>query len=303
MPIDLKKLRHVVEVSRSEGITLAAQNLFITQSALTRSIADIESELNLKLFQRTPRGVLTTDAGKLFVSEAQQILDSFENLLSNLGGHRDLEAGHLRIAFASATFQQFISSSIKKLVHAYPGLNVSLIAGLGESLVPRLASGELDILFGTARNLGRWSELDVEVLKDLQCKIMIRHGHPLTKLKAITALDVLKYPAVQAASVERASSEIRGIYSKHGLPPRDPQYVCLDFEMLKGIVASSDAFSPVFSVSSDFGHLEKNFTLIDNTIEMPEQQLVLATFRNRANTPVVDVFAELVRAALNSDSH
>ena len=62
--LETKRLRYIVEVSKSGSITTAAETLSITQSALSQNIAEVEDVLGVKLFNRLPRGVLLTEAGR-----------------------------------------------------------------------------------------------------------------------------------------------------------------------------------------------------------------------------------------------
>ena len=76
MNIDIRKIRHVLEVAHYESITTAAEFLCISQSALTRSIADVEQQLGVQLFLRVRRGVRLTEAGQVFVGEARWVVKS-----------------------------------------------------------------------------------------------------------------------------------------------------------------------------------------------------------------------------------
>lgn len=295
MAVDLRKLRNAIEVSNSGSITLAARNLFITQSALTRSISDLEAELGVLLFQRTPKGVLTTDVGREFVIKAQRIVASVDELIDGLTDYRELRSGRLRLGFASAMFQRLVAPSLMKLIRAHPGLGVELFSDTGEKLVPKLVSGEIDLLLGTERHLTRWAELSVQILTDLHCKLMVRPEHPLTSAKKLTPQEVLQYPVVQASFVEYSASEVRSIYSLHNLEPRDPHYLCDDFDQVKGIVKNSDAFSLVFSTTGRFGSISNNFELLENVIGLPPQQLALATYSKRLASPAVTAFQETVQ--------
>ena len=99
---DLRKLRHVVGVARAGSFTAASNHLAITQSALTKSVAEVEHLLGVRLFQRLPRGVTLTEAGALFVPNAERILNDTQDLMTQLGDLQSLAAGHLRIGAAPA---------------------------------------------------------------------------------------------------------------------------------------------------------------------------------------------------------
>lgn len=298
MAVDLKKLRNAIEVANSGSITLAAQNLFISQSTLTRSIADLESDIGVQLFKRTPKGVIPTDAGREFVSKAKLIANAVDDLVAGAGAHRDLQAGRLRIGFASAMFQRIVMGSIAELVRGFPGLGVELSSGSGEQMVPLLVSGELDALVGRLAHLQRWAELEVTGVLDLHCKLMVRMGHPLLALDDITPHAVLAYPFVQSSAVELSVSDVRNLYSVHRLPPKDPHYLCEDFEQVSVIVENSDAFCVVFSPTGRFHQLAQKFTVLDNVIGVPQQTLAVATRTARPPSPAVQVFVETLCANL-----
>ena len=302
MTVDIRKLKYTVEVARSGSVTLAARNLNITQPALTRSIAEVEDILGLQLFQRSSKGLRTTEVGKEFVSRAQKIIYAFDDLISHLGDHGRLKTGRLRVGFASAIFQGFAASTLTEMIRRYPGIRIETLAGSGEDLVPMLVNDEVDILFGRAGHMERWSELQIERLSDLHCKIMVRKGHPLDRAQRPTAREVLAYPLAQAAVVEQASSEIRGLYSLHGLEPREPFYVSHDFNLIRRVVANSDAFSPVFNIADDFRRLSDRYVLFDNVIGLSQQTLAIATYKNKESAPPVSMFAEIAREKIGPTS-
>ena len=296
MNIDLRRMRHVVEIARAGGVSAAARALNITQPALTRSLAEVEAELGLALFHRTPRGVTVTDAGQVFVAGARKMLRDYDDLIGGMADHRDLTAGRLRIGFASSMFEHFVADAIARLVTDHPRLGMETMTGQVAELVPKLITGELDLLLGPSGHFDRWPELDQQALFDLHCRIIIRQGHALSKLgRPPTARELLACPQVQVASVDPASSHIHGLYAVHGLAPRDPFYVCHDFTMLKRIVANTDAFATVFNNRSAFGRLARDFVLLEDVIGMPALTFSLALHRDRAPGPAVQIFVDLLQ--------
>ncbi len=293
--IDLKKMRHVVEVARSEGITLAAHNLSITQSALTKSVADVEEELGVKLFQRLPRGVRLTDAGSDFVTTSKRILGDVDDLVDGIRDYRDFKAGNLRVGFSPGAFQKFFSIALVDFIGAYPQVRVEMYTGSAENHAPQLLSGELDLVFGTARQFRRWPELEITHLRDLCCKMMIRKNHPLTLQKSVKAEDLTHYPWIQSSSIEEIDSDLTRSLNSLGDKQFRPHYLCDDFDLVRDIVRKTDAASPVFGVDSDFTHLRKDFALLDNILELPTHTLSATTSRSRPLTPVAEKFVQYMQ--------
>ncbi|MBE7637492.1 LysR family transcriptional regulator [Sneathiella sp. P13V-1] len=297
--IDLKKMRHVVEVARSEGITLAAHNLSITQSALTRSVADVEEDLGVKLFQRLPRGVRLTDAGRDFVTTAKRILGDAEDLVEGIRDYRDLKAGKLRVGFSPGAFQKFFSPALMDFIGTHPQIQVEMYTGSAENHAPQLLSGELDLVFGTARQFRRWPELEILHLRDLHCKMMIRKDHPLTTQKKVKPENLTKYPWVQSSSIEEIDSDLTRSLNALGDKQFRPHYLCDDFDLVRDIVRRTDAASPVFGVDPAFTHLQKDFVLLDNILQLPTHTLSATKSRSRPLTPVAERFLQRIKNYLS----
>ena len=299
--IDLRKIRHVVEVAQSESITTAARKLSISQPALTRSIAHVEKQLGVQLFRRLRRGMRLTEAGQVFVEQARGVVKGVEDLFVNTEDYLNLKLGRLRIGVAPAAYQGFMAKTIAEMVSDYPGMRLEIVSGSAEQLAPRVIGGDLDLLWGAARPLFQWPELKVRVLRDFHYGFIIRKHHPLTRLKKITEADLLKYPISMPATVEPALVDIAQRYAPNGLPPVKPQYLTDDFEIVKIIVARTDAFSPMASLSPKFGDVRKDFVVLEDVVDMPPQQLAYALSKAKSTSPGVAAFVNSVEDTLARD--
>jgi DNA-binding transcriptional LysR family regulator len=292
--IDLKKIRHVVEVAHAESITTAAYTLSITQPALTRSIADVERQLGVLLFARMRRGMRLTEAGQVFVSQAQRVIKSVDDLLTNTQGYLNLKMGRLRIGVAPAGYEAYLNGVIATLVRTYPGIQLEIVPGSAAQLSPRVISGDLDLLWGAARPLKQWPELTHHIIQDLYCGFMIRSDHPLMQLNKIKEADLLKYPIVLPASVDSISIDISERYAPHKLPPMHPHYVTDDFELVKTLVRKTDAFAHFASLSPEVAKRQKGLVVLEGVVDLPPQQLAYALPIAKPRSPVIDVFIEIL---------
>src|SRR5512139_1815609 len=100
--VDLNRMRMVVEVARAEAITTAAQVLGLTQSAVSRGVAEVEAALGVRVFERLPRGIRLTDAGGRFVARATRLLAEVEDLVSEVREARARVAGRLRVGVTAS---------------------------------------------------------------------------------------------------------------------------------------------------------------------------------------------------------
>lgn len=293
--IDIKKLRYIVETARFESVTRAAGALHITQSALTRNIAEVEEDLGFQLFVRLSRGVHTTDAGASFVNNARQVVGDFETLLARADDYGALKTGRLRLGIAPAGFHRFVNMPIVEVARDNPGLTVEVITGSVRQLATRLSLGELDAMVGPMARLIQWPDLKVEALAQFHVAGIVRKNHPLLKKKKISEIDILKYPVVFPSTVETMETDMAALYAKNGLPPLKGRYISDDFDLTCELVKNTDAYAMFISLSSGFGDLGKRFHLLQNKIDMPPQKLALAICQSRSVTPAVNVFRNVAQ--------
>jgi DNA-binding transcriptional LysR family regulator len=146
--MELRQLRYAVAVAQRLSFTQAAAALSIAQPALSQQIAGLERELGVRLFERTNRRVLLTDAGRAFVSRAERILADVDRTAEEMTAF----AGGLRGRVVVGTYQSFAEYTLPKLLgrfHAqYPGIEIALREGMADDLLASLESNAIDVFIG-----------------------------------------------------------------------------------------------------------------------------------------------------------
>lgn len=141
-----KGKEYIYEVYKEKSFTKAAQNLYISQPALSAAIKKIENRIGCCIFDRSSKVVRLTDAGAEYIRAAETIMDielRFENYLSNLN---ELKTGRLSIG-ASNVFASFILPSIiTKFTDKYPMITINLIEAASAQLEELLFAGTLDFV-------------------------------------------------------------------------------------------------------------------------------------------------------------
>lgn len=296
--IDIRRMRTVLEVARAEAITAAAQTLGLTQSAVSRTVAEVEEALGQRLFDRLPRGIQLTDAGQRFVARARGVLAEFDDLMAEMNAPSTQLTGRLRLGIAATGAHA--TATIARFARNHPAVALETLHASEQTLCPRLAHGELDLVIGSSAYLRRWRELEITPLARLYFACMVRPGHPLAALAAPGEADVLAYPLILPESVELTYTSIAQRYAHHGLPLLKPHYVTNNLELVKLLVHTTDAFFPLLFPNEDFGGLGQEFLLLRDSIELPEQHLACARAAQRPRRRVAEVFEEALRAALGT---
>ena len=296
--IELRKLRHVIEVGTAGSISVAAGTIGISQPALSRSIALLEHQIGIQLFERVRRGTRLTDEGELFVTEAKKIIGNVEDLISNTEEYLSRKRGRLKIGVAPAGFQRFLSEPIQRMVKAYPGIRLEIISGSAEELTPKVIGGELDLIWGSSRPLSKWPELSVTFVGDLHTHCMVRKDHPLTKKKNLVERDLLVYPVILPASVEPPHIDLAQRYAPNRLPPLNAQYVTDDFELVCKIVSETNAFSLVSNPINNFDRLTDKYKIFPGLLKIPDQRLAIGVHKRKVSTPALETFKKCLDESL-----
>lgn len=142
----LEQLRTFLWVSRLGGVRKAAQEMNITQPAVSGRIAALEESLGTTLFERTHRGVSLTKQGVLLCDYAEKIADLVERIKSNVVPAESVNS-LLRIGVAETIVQSWLPAFLSSLYERYPNLNVEITVDLTVNLRQQLMERSLDLAF------------------------------------------------------------------------------------------------------------------------------------------------------------
>ncbi|MEQ8356358.1 MAG: LysR family transcriptional regulator [Kiloniellaceae bacterium] len=146
--MDLRHLRYFVAVAEEGHITRAAERLGIQQPPLSYQIKALETELEVQLFRRKPRGVDLTDAGQSLLNDARRILGEVEGALAKAQRTARGEQGRLAVGFtASAPFHPFVTGVIREFRDINPLVSLTLEESGTAELVADLKAERIDVAF------------------------------------------------------------------------------------------------------------------------------------------------------------
>ncbi len=242
--MNLSKLRYVVAVDREGSISGAARVLHITQSAVTKAVADVEADLALSLFDRRARGVVATAEGRDFIDRAARILSDMDQLVDDARTGRDSRDRVLRIGIAPPSLEGLMNRTIRHLVLHHETVRVHLRGTPFEAGMQLLRQGDLDTLIGPSRPLSAQTGFLSEALPPLRACIFARKGHPLSGRK-LQGRDIAAYPIITPDLSGPHVEPILDILNNLDGEPLRSLHVIENFPMASGIVERSDAVGTV----------------------------------------------------------
>lgn len=183
--MELRHLRYFIAVAREENVTRAALKLHVSQPALSRQVRDLEEELGFVLLQRTAKSVRLTEAGRVFLVEAQAVLDRVREAVERARAKAGRIEGNLHLGYAPSPSVEILPRVLRKFQTGFQGVRVILHDLSAEEMIARLHEGKLDLAL-TARP-------------------------PRKSLRGLRFVEVARYPFCVAVSPRHALAGARSV--------------------------------------------------------------------------------------------
>lgn len=146
--MEIRQLKAFLAIAEAKTFTAGARRVNVTQAAISMQIRQLEEEVGLQLFTRTPRRVILTEAGEYLLDRARKILREHDSALAEIAELGGVEYGRLRIGSASAEFAtQQLPNILHQLRSKFPNSELQVSAGTSQVLVDKIMHGEIDIAF------------------------------------------------------------------------------------------------------------------------------------------------------------
>jgi len=142
--IDIRHLEYFVEVARQKSFSKAATISHVSQSAISKMIKDLETELGTSLFNRTSKYVQLTDTGIIFLDQAQQVVIMFHNLTTEFENKIKMEKGKISIGLLPITSSTIFAELLGEFKKKYPQIEISLSEYGSKKVALAIQDGTLD---------------------------------------------------------------------------------------------------------------------------------------------------------------
>jgi DNA-binding transcriptional LysR family regulator len=196
--VELRQLEYFAAVARHRHFTRAAEELYVTQSALSQQVRRLEAELGLELLARGSRGVELTAAGADLLRHAESVIGTVAEARAEMDQHAGAERGLVRVA-AVAADAPGLADALVGFHRAHPGIRVALRHGSSREVGDLVATGAAEIaVAATADDPG-----DRTLLSDEPLRVALPVGDPLAAAGELSLRDLRERPFILA---ERGSA-------------------------------------------------------------------------------------------------
>ena len=238
--MNIKHLEHLLALADTGSFSRAAEKLFLTQSALSRSIQSLEIDLGAKVLDRIGKRNELTPLGQDVVARARHIVREAAELRQSAKLLQDGGRGSISVGLGSGP-AALLLVPLMCAASTRAGMRVAVTQGPVELQVLQLRSRQLDAMVVDMRRVIPATDLNIESLAELRAGLVVRAGHPLATHKSVALADVLRYPV---ASTPLSDEVARALVDQFG-PQANPSEMvtlrCDDVASLVQTAAQTDA--------------------------------------------------------------
>jgi DNA-binding transcriptional LysR family regulator len=190
--MDLKRLSHIVAVAKARNFARAAEQVHLSQPALTRSVQAAEAELGLRLFDRGSQ-VTPTAAGAFVLERARQLLFEAASLERDVDLFRRHEMGDTAFGAGSFPAGTFLAPLLAELRRDFTGVNLRVEVSNCSLLLKRLLEEDIEFIVADTEELPHDRRLVIEALRREPAAFYVRKAHPLGSRRHLSLAQVWAY--------------------------------------------------------------------------------------------------------------
>lgn len=214
--MEIQQLRHFLAAAEHHNLLRAADDSFITQSGLSRSIKSLETKLGVPLFERRPNGVVPTIYGKSLIRRAKVILNEMARAIEEVRAIEEARTGSVHFGITQNYASYLVPDILAGLARDRPDMSVSVRTGGCMELVEQVRLEALDFGFGIIGTLVQEEGIVIEPLQAHHSMVIARAGHPLAGLATVTVADLARarWVLLDSEAVQRGFA---GFFRRHDM--------------------------------------------------------------------------------------
>lgn len=296
----LRDLHVLMTVARLGSMAKAAAELGVSQPAVSEVVADLESALGVRLFDRTPQGVLPTPYGTALLKRAVTAFDELRQGIRDIEFLTGANSGEIRVGCPESVAAAFLQPIIHQFEEKYPRVILDIDTVNTLTFAPRLRDRTLDLALARAG----WpldephlvEDLHIETLFDDALLIAVGRNHPLARKTKVNLSELASEPWVLTGKDSWNYQVVAEAFEANKLAPPNIHMKTLSVH-LRAEMAATGRFVTTFPRSVLLLHADR-LKLKVLPLDMPRRSwpILAVTVKNRTLSPIVERFLDCARS-------
>ena len=220
--MELRHLRYFVAAAVEENVSRAAVKLHVSQPGISRQIRDLEDEIGFQLFDRSPKSLKLTDAGKIFLAGAKAVLQRADKAVKTARAVAEQAGGELHVGYAPSLTVKILPQALRGFQRQFPKVRVALHDLSTEEMLAGLHEGKLHVALTVQPRKKLLRDLVFKLLARYSMCIAVAPTHPFAQLKSVTLAQLAKEPLIgyRRADYPDYHEHLEKIFAPVGHAPR-----------------------------------------------------------------------------------
>ena len=289
------QLKYFVAAAETQSFTKAADQFYISQTAITQQIHALEESLDCQLFDRSTRPVTVTPAGRAFLVEAKAIIEHMDRAQEKVREASKGQSGSLRIGYVRGYERSDLPGRMRSFHMHHSNVLLSFVRGYTDTLAAGLLNGETDIIYTwDSTNLKQEDAIDYKILEKPRLVAVLYANHPFARRESLERGDLKGESLIFASqSTEKdtfGDSYFMNLYKDAGYRP-DILARCSDLESALLMVAAEEGITILPEYFAEKGGNMGNLVFIPLNGEQEEQEIIAAWRKDNQN-PALQLMLE-----------
>jgi DNA-binding transcriptional LysR family regulator len=292
--LKLQQLRVFLAVGRTSSMAKAAKHLTTSQSVVSKTVAELENALGVRLVDRTPHGVELTLYGRTLLKRSVEILDDLRESVSEIDVLAEPGVGELRIGTTEPQ-AGIVVRTIERLSRQYPRLDLKVVVAPGATLIDRELRGrQIDLVVGVLPKPEE-EDLDATFLYHNRIRVVVGTKSRWARRRNVKLSDLINEPwCGPTPDIAGGASFVEG-FKASGLPLPRLVVSCAANHLCHGLLADGR----FVSISSDgplhFSRHGPPLKVLAVDFPAPPFEISIIRLKDRTITPMAELFSECAR--------
>jgi len=216
--MEIRHLKLVKTVAETGSLTRASEQLFLSQSALSHQLKEIEAEIGTEVFYRINKKMVLSEVGKRVLESAKLVIHEIDKLSTDIHAFVNGEAGCIRLSTECYTCYHWLPPVLKQFNSVFPKIEISILPEATKKPISNLLAGKLDVAI--VHDKVEHSSLIYEPLFEDELVLVVPNDHHLLQKHYVTALDLTDEVLLTYSSEYEEYYSFQKVFKPAGLFPR-----------------------------------------------------------------------------------
>jgi DNA-binding transcriptional LysR family regulator len=294
--LKLRDLHILLAVAQAGSMSRAADRLAISHPVVSKTIADLEHALGVRLLDRTPQGTEPTAYGRALLSCGTAVFDELRRGVGELAFLSDPTVGELRIGSAAPYIDGIVPAVIARLAERYPKIQFRITEADAGTLCERLRERKLDLVLGRVLSSIFGDDLVSEFAFDEDMHVVAGAKSPWSKRRRIDLAELAHEPWLMPESDNIAMALISDAFRAADSALPAPQVVSNSMSLRIRLVETGRFVAILPNSTLRYGAGRLQVKILPVRLQMKAPPTVIISLKNRTPNPVARLFVDELRA-------